>query len=79
MRYLLFAMLISSNCYATEYKFTFNMKDGRQLKVKWEASNRWEALEKAGVFCGKFFGVKPGISEEKLEDILDTCANPSFN
>lgn len=78
MKYLLL-LLISCNCWATEYKFTFNMDDGRQLKVKMEGKNQWDALEKAGVFCGKFFGVgKRDLTEDEIAEITSVCANPSF-
>lgn len=79
MKYLLL-LLISCNCWATEYKFTFNMNDGRQLKVKQEAPTRWIALDKAGVFCGKFFGVgTKDMSEQEIDEIVISCANPEFN
>jgi hypothetical protein len=79
MKYLLL-LLISCNCWAGEYKFTFNMNDGRQLKMKQVAPDRWKALEDAGVFCGKFFGVgSKDMSEQESDEIIISCANPDFN
>jgi hypothetical protein len=78
MKYLLL-LLISCNCWAGEYGFTFNLKDGRQLKVKQVADTKWKALEDAGVFCGEFFGIgRKQLSEDEAQDIIDACANPSF-
>lgn len=79
MRFLLL-LLISVNCSAAEYKFTFNLEDGRQLKYKIEADNKWDALETAGVFCGKFFGIgTKDLTRHEQDVIIDACANPSFN
>jgi len=73
-------LLVSFKCNATEYKFTYNLKDGRQLKVKWEGPTRWVALEEAGAFCGKFFGVGiKDMSPQAEDEIIISCANPDFN
>ena len=78
MKYLLL-LLISTNCWAAEFKFTYNLKDGRQLKVKQEGPNRNKALEDAGVFCGKFFGIgSKDMSPQEEDEIMISCANPSF-
>ncbi len=78
MRFLLL-LLISCNCWATEYKFTFNLKDGRQLKFKLESDNKWKALEEAGVFCGSFFGIGTrDLTEKQVDMIVDACTNPSL-
>lgn len=80
MKYLLL-LLFSSTCWATEYKFTFNIQDGRKvmtLKYKVEAANRNEALRKAGKFCGQYFGVGTrDLSEGQIDEVLNACANPS--
>lgn len=80
MKYLILAaFLVGPTCWAKEFKFTFNLRDGRQLKVKQEGDNRWKAMEEAGVTCGQFFGIgrKP-LSENEAMDIIDSCANPSL-
>ena len=79
MKYLLL-LLVSCNCWAGEYKFTFNLKDGRQLKATMKAPDRWKALEEAGAYCGKFFGVgTKEMSEQEADEIIISCANPEFN
>lgn len=83
MRHLLLAMLISSNCFAAEYTFTFHVLSGRtdkMFKYKLESDSKWDALEIAGVRCGTFFGIgKRHIDEDELGDILTGCANPTID
>ena len=81
MKYLLlFLLFASSTCYAKEYTFTFNHKDGRQFKVKLEAKNKNKALEDAGVYCGEFFGIgRIDLTEKEVDDIVDACTNPSLD
>lgn len=79
MRWISLLLIISCNCWASEYKFTFNLPDGRQLKAKIEAENQWKALYEAGVYCGKFFGIgTKQLTETEQNYIIDSCANPSF-
>lgn len=78
MKYLIL-LLLPISCWANEYKFTFNMDDGRQLKVKVKVESRSEALEVAGALCGKFFldAEKGELTEDKIAEITSVCANPS--
>jgi hypothetical protein len=82
MKYLLL-LLMSQPCFATEYRFTFNIPlDGKMntLKYKTDANTRSQALEKAGVFCGDFFGIgKRDLTTDEVDAIIDGCANPTFN
>lgn len=82
MKYL-FLLLLSTNCYAAEYRFTFRVPDGKMvstLKYKIEAKDQYEALYKAGLFCGNFFGIgSRKLTDDQAMDIIDACANPSVN
>lgn len=87
--YLFVAFVVSvfiiwgMNADAAEYTFTFNVPEGNKvstLKYKIEADNQWDALRKAGVFCGTFFGIgEKELTRDQEDDIIDACANPSMN
>jgi hypothetical protein len=68
---------------AKEYQFTFNVPSNGKintLRYKIDAEDRWKALEKAGLFCGTFFGVgQQNVLEEQALKIIDACANPRFD
>lgn len=78
MKYLIL-LLFPCLCFANEYHFTFNFEDGRMLKLKVEGKNRNDALEKAGIMCGEFFGIgHKDLTDKEYIEILDVCANPSM-
>jgi len=87
MKYLYIAILAGflagSTCLATEYRFTFHVPDNGKmsvLKYRTEAKNRYDALQKAGLFCGDFFGIGTrNLSDTQIDDIIDACANPSID
>lgn len=75
MRYLLL-LLFSAQCWAEAYHFTFKMGEDN-LEFDTVAETRNEALETAGEFCGKFFGVGiKDLTEDQIAEIIDACANP---
>lgn len=84
MKYLFLVLALQpQQCWAKEYKFTFNVVlDGKvnTLKYKVEAKKGSDALREAGIFCNDFFGIgKRDLTEDQVDAIIDGCTNPTFD
>lgn len=65
---------------AKEYHFVFKMQDKNQtIEYKTEADSWNEAYRDAAVFCKNFLKKKEKLTEERILDIVDICANPREN
>ncbi|MBL7545335.1 MAG: hypothetical protein JNL11_16065 [Bdellovibrionaceae bacterium] len=56
-----------------EFKYSFQ---GEKLAVSQEASDYYQALEKAAKSCFRHFKHKTKSNQEKGIDLIDVCANP---
>lgn len=78
MKYLLL-LLISTNCWAKEYHFVWNLQTGnvvQTLEYKVKADTYKQAHNEAALFCGGFFADRMPATEDAKWEIFDVCLNP---
>lgn len=78
---VMFVLLVTQLATAAEFKFVFKFPYGaakpiETLVIKQDGSDYEQAYRAAASKCAKYFGGKTTLTEEKILDIIDVCANP---